>query len=215
MDRQVLLRKIMDVGDEIRRLEQDVIALQSIDIVEYPENYSTFSMQAATRSEYITRRLRELVYSTTNVAWQELLEGAADTLGISVKDSDGIVEITLPCLVPGKKRKHTDFIAAPLNAALDRFVRDRPPDKPFEKFTRCVICITHVYDKLLLGNGRRRDHDNIETKGIIDAINSFLLTDDNSFLCSIYNSSEISHTDCTRISIMTEDMFCRWVLDMK
>jgi len=38
MDRQVLLRKIMGVGDEIRRLQQDIIALQSIDIVNYPEN---------------------------------------------------------------------------------------------------------------------------------------------------------------------------------
>ena len=57
MDRQVLLRKIMGIGDEIRRLEQDIIALQSIDIVNYPDNYSSLSQQAAIRSEYLTRKL--------------------------------------------------------------------------------------------------------------------------------------------------------------
>ena len=67
MDRQVLLRRIMSTGDEIRRLQQDITALQSIDIVNYPENYSNLSQQAMIRSEYINRKLRELVYSTTNI----------------------------------------------------------------------------------------------------------------------------------------------------
>ena len=66
MDRQVLLRKIMGAGDEIRRLLQDITALQSIDIVNYPENYSSLSQQAVIRSEYINRKLRAFVLILEN-----------------------------------------------------------------------------------------------------------------------------------------------------
>jgi len=215
MDRQVLLRKIMKAGDEIRRLEQDVIALQSIDLVGYPENYSNLVQAAAVKSEHITRKLRELVYSTTNIDWVKLLAGAADELGITIDYEEGIVDIAIPCLIPGRKKKPTDFIAAPLYAAIERFIIEQSKDEPFERFTNCVICITHVYDKVLFGRGRKRDHENIETKGIIDVINTFLLTDDNGFLCDIYNSSEFSDKDFTRISIMPKDMLYKRVLDMK
>ena len=216
MDRQVLLRKIMDMGDEIRRLEQDMIALQSIDIVGYPENYSSLSQQAVIKSEYITRKLRELVYSTTNADWPELLSVSADELGITVEcNDDGVVDITIPSLIPGRKKKPTEFITAPLYAAFERFISERQADTPFERFNNCVIWITHVYDKGLIGKGRKRDYDNIETKGIIDVINAFLLTDDNGFLCNVYHSTEISDRDFTRISVMKEDMFFKRIMDTK
>jgi len=216
MDRQVLLRKIMEVGDDIRRLEQDVIALQSVDIVGYPENYSSLSHQSLVKGEFIAKKLRELVYSTTNISWLELLERSANNLGIVVKyDNSGIVDITIPCLIPNRKKKSKEFITAPLHAALERFVLDRPQGSPFEKFTHCVICITHLYDEVLFGIGRKRDHDNIEIKGIIDVINSFLLTDDTGNLCDIYNTSKITNADFTRISIMKKDMFPQWILGTK
>jgi len=205
----------MGAGDEIRRLQQDIIALQSIDIVDYPENYSSLSQQAAIRCEFITHKLRRLIYSTTNISWQELLVNVADELGICVTDDDGIINITIPCLMPHRRKKQMGLITAPLSAALERFILEKPPDSCFERFEHCVICITHVYDKILYGKGRKRDHDNIEVKGIIDAINTFLLTDDNESLCDIYSSSELSDQDITRISIMKRDMFPGWVLRYK
>jgi len=212
MDRQVLLRKIMATGDEIRRLQQDIIALQSVDIISYPENYSSLSHQAVVKSEYVSRKLRELVYSTTNISWSDLLENVADELGIRINyDDNGTVEITIPCLIPHRRKKQTGFITAPLYVALERFIAERRPELPFEKFRHCAICITHVYDKVLLGKGRKRDYDNIELKGIIDVINTFLLIDDNGSLCDIYNTSEFSDQDITRISIMKKDMFPEWI----
>ena len=222
MDRQVLLRKIMKTGDEVRRLEQDLVALQSIDVVGYPENYSNLSQQAAIKAEYITRKIRELVYSTTNIEWPKLLEVAANELEILVyRDKDGEVDITLPCLIPARKKKPTEFITLPLYYALQRFVlavtseMEEECEIPFEKFKQCVICITHIYDKVLFGKGRLRDHDNKETKGIIDVINAFLLTDDNENFCDIYFTHELSDKDFTRISIMPRDMFYKRILDMK
>jgi len=212
MDRQVLLRKIMSVGDEVRRLQQDIIALQSIDIVNYPENYSSLSQQVAINSEYIALKLRELVYSTTNINWSEMLETVADGQGIIINYDNEIMEITLPCLIPHRRKKQMGFITAPLYAALENFVStDISVKQPFERFKHCVICITHVYNRTLFGKGRKRDHDNIEIKGIIDAINTFLLTDDNENFCDIYNVSELSDQDMTRIYIMKKDMFPNWI----
>lgn len=209
MDRQVLLRKIMSAGDEIRRLQQDIIALQSIDIVNYPENYSGLSHQAAIRSEIITNKLRGLVYATTNITKAEYLQNAADEMEIRITETGGIVEIELPCLLPHRRKKQTGIITEPLYTALSRFVSSR--DSPFVRFEHCVICIAHMYDKTLFGKGRNRDHDNIEIKGIIDVINTFLLTDDNGILCDIFNKSEFSDRDLTRISVMKKDMFSEWV----
>ena len=213
MDRQVLLRKIMGIGDEIRRLEQDIIALQSIDIVEYPDNYSSLSQQAAIRGEYLVRKLRELIIGTTNISKAEYMEGAADDIGIVIeKDDDGIVEIMLPCLIPHRRKRSIGFITDPLFAALERFTASHPPGQPFVRFNHCVICITHVYDKKLYGKERKRDHDNIETKAIIDVINTFILSDDSGNLCDIYENSEFSDGDFTVISIMKKDMFPAWIL---
>ena len=218
MDRQVLLRKIMKAGDEVRRLEQDLIALQSVDIVGYPDNYSSLSHRAVIKSEYITHKIRELVYSTTSASkWSALLGGAVAELGITVtQDSGGVVNITIPCLVPGRKKKPTEFITVPLYTALESFIVKKITGRqPFKRFTHCVICIIHVYDKLLIEKGRARDYDNIELKGIVDVINTFLLADDSGFYCSVFNTSEFSDRDFTRISVMERDMFCKWVLDMK
>ena len=211
MDRQVLLRKIMGIGDDVRRLQQDLVALQSIDIVKYPENYSSLSHQAAINCEFITRKMRELVCRTTNISKTECLETAADVMGINVTYDGSGVDITIPCLMPHRRKKQIGIITDPLSAALARFVASYPPDAPFFRFTHCVICITHVYDKVLYGKDRKRDHDNIEIKGIIDVINTFLLTDDNENLCDVYTSSELSDHDSTRISIIKKDMFPEWI----
>ena len=213
----MLLRKIMKIGDEIRRLEQDVAGLQSVDIVSYPENYNSLSMQAAISSEFICRKLRELVFSTTNISLDELMCSVADAMDIKIElGCNGIVNITIPCLIPGRKKKSIEFITAPLYAALDRFALEQEQtENPLERFENCVICITHVYDSSLYDKRRKRDHDNVETKGIVDIINSFLLTDDSQNFCDIYNTSEVSDADYTRISIMKKDMFPKWILDTK
>lgn len=217
MNKEVLSRKIKRAGDEIRRLERDIIVLQSVDVAEKPENYSTLSMEAAIKGEYLALKLRELVHSTTNIPKTQLLVDTADNLGILIDyDHNGIVEITIPTLIPKRKKKPADFITAPLFAALDSFIvqQQSPPlaAQPFQRFKECVICITHFYNKDLLANGRHRDYDNIELKSILDTINTFLLTDDNGILCDIFNTSIISDMDFTRITIMPRDVFPEWIL---
>lgn len=213
MDRQILLRKIMGVNNEVRRLEQDISALQSIDVIDYPDSYSTLSYNIAIRGENVLHKLRKLVYDTTNISKTEYHNSAADMLGIRVKEDNGVVEIALPCLLPKRKNRSNGFITGPLSGVLSQFILDK--QEPFNKFEHCVICITHVYDKKLINRRRIRDHDNMELKDIIDTINMFLLTDDTGSLCDIYSTSKVADDDFTLISIMGKDLFPKWILRHK
>jgi len=209
MDRQILLRKIMGVSDKVHRLQQDITALQYIDVASFPDNYHDISYKAAIQSEYIVQKLRRLIFETTNTSKVEYLTQAAISLDISIKEVDGTVEIVLPCLIPKRKSKPTEFLSEPFYAAMSQFISSI--QLPFERFEDCVICITHVYDKSLFNKRRIRDHNNLEIKGIIDVINLFMLIDDSGNRCDIYNSSEVADSDTTRISVMKKDMFPEWI----
>ena len=210
MSRPEVSRRIASIIGDIHRLTQGIAALQSICITDNPGAYSDFSQQTALLAEVIALRLRRIVYDTANRSKSDYLLNAADELDITVSEHDGIVDISLPCLLPKRSKRAADFIAGPLFATLDDLTSGRQP--PFVPFTHCVICITHIYDKTLPTQGRIRDHDNVELKGIIDTINTFLLTDDAGNLCDIFSTSEVGETDYTRISIMEKNRFPTWVL---
>lgn len=225
MNKKVLLQRIKRTSDEVSQLERTMLSLQSVDVTRYPENYSNIIQNAVIRAENITKNLRELAYNMTDISKDDMFKGIVYELGISVsRDSDDTLEITIPCLVPNRNKKPTDFITAPLHTALERFVAGEseakepadgshlPKHLPFQRFENCVICIVHIYNKDLIAKGRYRDYDNIELKGIIDTINTFLLTDDNGILCDIYNTSQISDEDLTLIFIIKKDIFPKWIL---
>lgn len=208
-----LKRRIKNVSGKIHTLVHDITALECISIAHSPESYSEIARQAAIESESIANSLRRIIFDTTNIPRAEYLMEAAKVLNIYVCESDGMVDISIPCLIPKRNKRATGFIADPLHMMLNKFIKER--QFPFEPFVHCVICITHVYDKSLPAAGRIRDPDNIEMKEIIDAICSSLLTDDNGILCDIYSTSELENTDMTRISIMSKDMFPAWILRHK
>jgi len=209
----MLSNAIKQIERECARLEQDITALQNIDVNDDPEEFNRLYYQAVMRSEFLVLKLRQFLYDTTDIQPDEYLEKAADTLGITISCNEGgIVDITLPNLMPTRKYKATDVILAPLYVILKKFVADRSHKSPFKRFEHCAICITNVYDKSLLKKQRIRDPDNIEIKGIIDVINTFLLVDDSGNLCTYVNASEISDNNFTRISIMKSDMLPAWIL---
>ena len=82
----------------------------------------------------------------------------------------------------------------------------------FEKYTDCVVCFVHEYDREL-PDRRIRDYDNIEQKQILDVISSFVLKDDSGMCCDTYNSTALADEDKTRIFIMSRDRFCTWLAE--
>ena len=209
MNRAILSQCITSILADLNRLTNALYAMNTTDIQRYPDNYEVLSTDAALRAENIACRLRHLIYSTTSIKKEEYLTSAAVMQGIKVEENDGVLEITLPCLLPKRKqRQSTEYLLDPFTAAMSQYARSRP----LPRLQHCVVCFSHVYCQDL-PKRRVRDYDNLELKQFLDVAASFILTDDSGLLCDAYNTTELGETDCTRISIMDSARFPEWLAD--
>ncbi len=209
MNRAILSQRITSILADLNRLTNALYAMNTTDIQRYPDNYEVLSTDAALRAENIACRLRHLIYSTTSIKKEEYLTSAAVMQGIKVDENDGVLEITLPCLLPKRKqRQSTEYLLDPFTAAMNQYARSRP----LPRLQHCVVCFSHVYCQDL-PKRRVRDYDNLELKQFLDVAASFILTDDSGLLCDAYNTTELGETDCTRISIMDSARFPEWLAE--
>ena len=161
---------------------------------------------AALRSELIACRMRRLVFQSTDTKKPEYLASAGVVQGIDIREENGILKITLPCLFPKrKKRENTEFITDPLYFTLSRY----SDGNPLKRYSHCVVCFSHIYSD----DSKRyiRDYDNLELKQILDVIAAFLMEDDSGLLIDAYNTTETGKTDCTEISVMEKRRFSDWI----
>ena len=209
MDRAIVSQRISSVLSEISRLSNELYAMNTTDIQRYPDNYEVLSTDAALRAEQIACRLRHLIYSTTTIKKAEYLSSAATMLEVGIEDKDGVLEITLPCLLPKRRqRQGTEFLMDPIHFALSRYAEDHV----MPQFQHCVVCFSHVYSQDL-SDRRVRDYDNLELKQLLDVVASFLMADDTGLLCDAYNTTELGEADCTRVSVMDKDRFPGWLAE--
>lgn len=207
MNQPELSHKIQQISGDVSKLSATLCAMDNADAETYPENYELLSTDAALRGEQIACKLRHLIYSTTNVKKSEYLVSAAGVQGIAVADRDGILEITLPCLIPKRKQRHSsEFLTDPLYFTLSQYADSHP----LPKYSHCVVCFSHIYGRDL-SIRRIRDYDNLELKQLLDVISSFIMEDDTGLLCDAYNTTELGETDCTRIYVMDKDRFFDWI----
>ena len=173
----------------------------------YGKNYEELSLDAARRAERIACSLRNLIYAADLVPKPVLMEAAAQVHGISIKHTQGIVEIALPGLMPKRtKRVNTTFLTDPLHAALEAYTKGH--DLPH--FRQCVVCFSHVFDKNL-SDRRVRDYDNLECKQLLDTVAGFLMADDSGLFCDAYHTTEFGERDCTILAVMEKSRFPGWL----
>lgn len=207
MNRVIISQRITSILGEISRLTNALYAMNMTDIQRYPENYEALSVDAALRAEQIACRLRHLIYATTGTRKEEYLSSASTMLNIGIQCKDGIVEISLPSLLP-KRKQHLsgEFLLDPLHNALAQYAKSYT----LPHFHHCVVCFSHIYSRDL-PDRRVRDYDNLELKQLLDIVTSFLMTDDSGLLCDAYNTTEIGENDATRISVMDSGQFSIWL----
>lgn len=207
MDRAILSQRITSIISDLNRLTNTLYSLNMTDIQRYPENYEVLSIDAAHRAEVVACRLRHLIYESTSVRKQEYLASAAEVMDIEISERRGILEITLPSLLPHKKKwQSCDFLTEPFTAALEAYSKEHQ----MPQYKHCVICFSHIYDRRQ-PERRIRDYDNLEQKKLLDITTSYLLVDDGGLLCDAYNTTELGETDCTRIFIMDCLRFPEWL----
>lgn len=207
MNRTVLSRRISRIQSDMEKLSSTLLAMDNTDIEKYPDNYEMLSTDAALRSELIACRMRHLIYNSTALKKSEYLTTAGMVQGIGITCQDGLLEITLPCLLPKRKqRQSTEFLIDPVYFMLSQYADSHA----LPKFEHCVVCFSHVYDADLPLR-RIRDYDNLELKQLLDVISTFVMEDDTGLLCDAYNTTEIGGSDYTRITVMDTDCFSEWL----
>lgn len=207
MNRTVLSQRISRILSDIEKLTNTLYAMDNTDIEKYPDNYEMLSTDAALRSELITCRMRHLIYNSTTMKKSQYLTSAGVVQGIRIDYQDGVLEVTLPCLLPKRKqRQSTEFLIDPIYFTLSQYADAHT----LPKFEHCVVCFSHIYSEELPLR-RIRDYDNLELKQLLDVISTFIMNDDTGLLCDAYNTTEIGETDCTRISVMDKERFYDWI----
>lgn len=208
MDRKIISRRLRDILDSLSRLNNNICAMDSLDIQRYPENYEVMSTEAALRAEKIACQLRNLIYASTSVPKKDYLASAGEAHGIEIHYDDGILEITLPRLLPKRKMRQSGiFLLDPLHAALEQYGEENT----LPRFRECVVCFSHVYDHEL-PECCLLDYDNMQQKQVLDIIALHVMVDDSGLLCDAYNTTEQGNRSCTRIHIMEKERFGVWVL---
>ena len=207
MDKNMLSQRIASIQAEIGRLNSALYAMSTTDLQRYPDNYEVLSTDAALRCERIACRLRHLIYTTTSVRKEEYLTSAAVMQGVEIRYEDGLLEITLPCLLPKRqKRQSSEFLIDPIYAALSQYAKDHP----MPQFRHCVVCFSHVYCHEQ-PERRVRDYDNLQLKQLLDVVSAFIMVDGSGLLCDAYNTTELGDADCTRIFVMAQGQFPGWL----
>ena len=207
MDRAVISNRINRILGDLQKLSNTLCAMENTDIFQYPENYAMLATDAALLSERIACRLRRLLYGSTGIRKETYLSSAGDAQGSTIHNEGGVLQITLPCLLPKRKQRHsTEYLTDPMYFALSRYADGHM----LPMYKHCVVCFCHIYSKELPTN-RVRDYDNLEMKQLLDVLATFIMEDDSGILVDAYNTTEIGETDCTCLCVMDRNRFPRWL----
>ena len=190
MNRAILSQRISSILDDIQRLNSALFAMNTTDLQRYPDTYETLSTDATTRTQK-----------------DDYLPSAAAMMDILVEQNGEVMEITLPSLLPKRKRRpSTEYLLDPFNAALSQYAKTHT----MPRYEHCVVCFSSIYNHEV-PERRVRDYDNLEMKQLLDVAASYLLVDDSGLLCDAYMTTELGEVDCTRIFIMDSDYFSTWL----
>ena len=65
MDRKMISAQVGEILNSLSRLNNNICAMDTLDIQRYPENYEIISTEAALLAERIACRLRNLLFAST------------------------------------------------------------------------------------------------------------------------------------------------------
>lgn len=207
MERKAIIKRIADIDSEISRVRSTLKTIEETNFFTFPAIYERLTVESAMRSEYIACRFRHLIYATLNITKPELMKTVSEIHGIKISCDDGIVNVTLPSLLPKKKKSMgSEFILDPLYYALEQYFAVNY----IKKFRECIVCFSQVYSEDT-PHRRIRDYDNLELKQVLDVIAAYVMEDDCGALCDVYHTTEYAKKDCTEVSVMNRDKFKEWI----
>ncbi len=162
------------------------------------ENYSELEYIA----ECFMCAIREIMANVKQESKQEIQIKCADSMGITAEKKDGILEVTLPMILPTKTKAKAEYLFEPLFFVMENFSKNE--DVFINE--KAMMCIEFIYGKNNK-NSPRGDHDNKEVKQVIDAISSFVVPDDSDNYLSLCQISSEGERNYTKVYVMPERCF--------
>ncbi len=162
------------------------------------ENYSELEYIA----ECFMCAIREIMANVKQESKQEIQIKYADSMGITAEKKDGILEVTLPMILPTKAKAKAEYLFEPLFFTMENLSKNE--DVFINE--KAMMCIEFIYDKSNK-NIPRGDHDNKEVKQVIDAISCFVVPDDSDNYLSLCQISSEGESNYTKVYVMPERCF--------
>ena len=103
------------------------------------ENYAELGYIA----ECFMCRLRDILANVKQEPRKEALCKCADSMGITVQKTNGVLEVTLPMIIPTKKKAKAEYLFDPIFFAMEKASRE----EHFFLKEKAMLCIEFIYDK--------------------------------------------------------------------
>ena len=110
--------------------------------------------------------------------------------------------VRFPRMLPKKEKGGVEYIRGILYPALQKFFQNEYPTY----FDDCVIIYRHVY-AAGFPDRKKRDHDNIETNEVTDAIALYVMVDDAPSRCELYHFTSVGDENRTEVYVVPKKDF--------
>lgn len=163
-------------------------------------------------AERLTLQARSLpVYTGSRSAPDDVEQTIHDVIPVEMGfTEEGWFCLRIPMLLPKKESGSVNWLRGFLFPALSEFFNKRVP----VLYADCVIIFRHVYARDY-PERQWRDHDNIETKLVIDAVALYVMPDDGPKYCCHYACSDVDSSERTEVYVVPREEFPQWLEQQK
>lgn len=197
-----LIKNLKTLSKEIKSLDKDIALMKDIIQVEDYDKIEVVGKGAVRKAKHCLYSTRKIL---TEVGYSEdLYAEYNDEMQITGTNKDGILHIILPELLPdkvaqGEGSRYDEITRLYLPAFRNFFSKGRFPI--YE--SKAVLCFFNYYTS----EQELKDHDNFETKQIIDILSTFILPDDNPKWCSHFMDYRFGDKCHTEIYVIPQSKF--------
>lgn len=169
--------------------------------IEHGEKNAELLWELVARSERFSLVIRQLAaqYSapgSKTALETTIVEAHAIQLGFT---KDGWFKLIMPITLPKKQRtQNLSYLIAPLQLQLRQFFQDLPT----VRYQKVIVVFRRIFPDHPVG-----DHDNRETKGILDALALHLLPSDAPKWCDVFYTTAVrkSRNPETEVYVIPEE----------
>lgn len=215
-----LKAQLDDAQKTAARVEQHLAEARSI-LLSYTRktsdlqytNFCDMVLESSKNAEKLTEKLRRLTLEVVLDArkYEEYKSDLVLIHGIGLAYEKGVLEVSMPVLVPHRKEHYTDYLYKPLYTACQHWcIKQTEAGFGIPEYAKCTVCFIHQYDETLPLE-RVRDHDNCEEKHVLDVLEHFFLRSDSGLYADTYHMTQLGRKDRTVIYVMDSGDFPEWL----